>query len=184
LRNKTVIGVVGMPGSGKSVVDAVAGKLGFSIVIMGDIIRDEVVKKGLKPTSKNFGKMMIQIRTEDGQAAVAKKCILKIKTFKSQRIIVDGIRSLAEVKLFRKTFPNFKLISIHSSPKTRFHRIFNRRRSDDPSNWKIFTDRDFRELNLGIGSVIAMADHVILNEGSLCRFTSRVQSFMKENINE
>ncbi len=171
-----------MPGSGKSVVDAVAEKLGFSVVIMGDIIRGEVVKKGLKPTSKNFSKMMIQIRTEEGQAAVAKKCILKIKTIKSQRIIVDGIRSLAEVKLFRRTFPNFKLISIHSSPKTRFHRIFNRRRSDDPSNWKIFIDRDFRELNLGIGSVITMADYVLSNDGSLRRFTSRVQSFMKKNI--
>lgn len=184
MRNTTVIGVVGMPGSGKSVVDDVAENLGFSIVIMGDIIREEVVKRGLKPTSENIGKMMLQIRTEEGQAAVAKKCILEIKSAKSQGIIVDGIRSLAEVKLFRRTFPKFKLLSIHSSPKTRFHRIFNRRRSDDPSNWTIFADRDFRELNVGIGPVIAMADHVIPNEESLHRFTSRVRSFLEANINE
>ena len=172
-----------MPGSGKSIVDAVAGKLGFSIVIMGDIIRDEVVKKGLKPTSKNIGKMMIQVRTEEGQAAVAKKCIQKIETSKNQKIIIDGLRSLVEVKLFRKTFPKFKLLSIHSSPKTRFHRIFNRKRSDDPSNWTIFMDRDFRELSIGIGSVIAMADHVIPNDGNIRQFTSKVRSFMKKNIN-
>ncbi|MCK5625280.1 flagellar hook-basal body complex protein FliE [Candidatus Bathyarchaeota archaeon] len=184
MRNKTVIGVVGMPGSGKSIVDDVAVKLGFSIVIMGDIIREAVEKKGLKPTSENIGKIMLEIRAEEGQDAVAEKCIQKIKTVKSQEIIVDGIRSLAEVKLFRKTFPKFKLLSIHSSPKTRFHRIFNRGRSDDPSNWTIFADRDFRELSVGIGPVIAMADHVITNEGNLRRFTSRVRSFMKANINE
>jgi dephospho-CoA kinase len=173
-----------MPGSGKSVVDAVAKKLGFSIVIMGDIIREEVVKRGLQPTSENIGKIMLQIRTEEGQVAVAKKCIPKIKNSKSKGIIVDGIRSLAEVMLFRRTFPTFTLLSIHSSPKTRFHRIFNRRRSDDPSNWTIFADRDFRELNVGIGPVIAMADHVIPNEESLRHFTNKVRGFLKANINE
>jgi dephospho-CoA kinase len=173
-----------MPGSGKSVVDDVAENLGFSIVIMGDIIREEVVKRGLKPTSENLGKIMLQLRKEEGQAAVAKKCIPEIKRANGQGIIVDGIRSLAEVQLFRRTFPKFILLSIHSSPKTRLHRIFNRRRSDAPSNWTIFADRDCRELNVGIGPVIAMADYVISNEESLRQFTSRVRSFLKAYINE
>jgi dephospho-CoA kinase len=179
-----VIGVVGMPGSGKSVVDDVAKNLGFSIVIMGDIIRAEVVKRGLQPTSENMSKMMLQIRTEEGQAAVAKKCIPKIINAPSQDIIVDGIRSLAEVKLFKQTFHNFKLLTIHSSPQTRFHRLFNRKRSDDPSDWKLFTDRDSREFKVGIGPVIAIADYVIQNEESLRRFKSRVRSFLKATKNE
>lgn len=173
-----------MPGSGKSVVDAVAKDLGFSIVIMGDIIREEVVKRGLLPTSENLGKVMLQLRKEEGLAAVAKKCIPQIKHAKGHGIIVDGIRSLEEVLLFRRIFPKFKLLSIHSSPKTRFHRIFNRRRSDDPSNWTIFQDRDNRELNVGIGPVIAMADYVITNEDTLSHFSSRVRNFLKANMNE
>ena len=184
MNDKTVLGVVGMPGSGKSVVDDVAKTLDLSIVIMGDIIREEVVKRGLPPTSENLGKVLLQLRKEEGLAAVAKKCIPRIKCAKGQGIIVDGIRSLEEVTLFRRIFPKFKLLSIHSSPITRFHRIFNRRRSDDPSNWTIFTDRDNRELNVGIGSAIAMADFVISNEDSLHQFTSRVRSFLKANINE
>ena len=181
---KIIIGIIGMPGSGKSVVDAVAKNLGFSIVIMGDIIREEVVKQGLPPTSENMGKMMLQLRKEEGQAAVAKKCIPTIKNASSQEIIVDGIRSLAEVRLFRKTFPNFKLLSIHSSPHTRFHRLFNRRRSDDPLDWKLFSERDSKELQVGIGQVMVMADYVIQNEDSLRRFKSRIRSFLKATQHE
>jgi len=179
-----VIGVVGMPGSGKSVVDDVAEKLGFSVIIMGDIIREEVVKRGLKPTSKNIGKIMLQIRKEEGPAVVAERCILKIKSIDSQGIVVDGIRSLAEVKMLKKEFSKIKLLSIHSSPETRFQRIFNRRRSDDPLNWQVFTDRDHRELKVGIGPVIAMADYVISNEESLDKFKIRIRKFLKASISE
>ena len=181
---KRVIGVVGMPGSGKGVVDDVAKELGFSVVIMGDIIREEAVKRGLEPTSENVGRIMLQIRREEGPAVVAERCIPRIKSAESQGIVVEGIRSLAEVEVFRREFPKFKLLSIHSSPETRFQRTFNRRRSDDPSNWQVFADRDLRELKVGIGSAIAIADHVIPNEGSLRQFKMRVRRFLKASLSE
>ena len=39
--DKIVIGLAGMPGSGKSLVVETAHELGYAIVVMGDVIREE-----------------------------------------------------------------------------------------------------------------------------------------------
>jgi dephospho-CoA kinase len=76
---------------------------------------------------------------------------------------------------FEKNFPQFILIAVHSSPETRFERLFRRKRSDDSAGWGGFVDRDLRELSVGQGSVIALADYMIINEGTLeeCKATVR-----------
>lgn len=179
---KKVVGVVGMPGSGKSVVSNIARDLGFFVIVMGDVLREETFQRGLEPTPENIGRVMLQIRKEEGAEVIAKRCILKGAEAEIPFLIIEGIRSLNEVKEFRKKFPNLILLSIHSSPETRYKRLFKRGRSDDSSNQKIFMDRDERELKIGIGSVIALADYVIVNEGLLWRFRAKVKSFLKAII--
>lgn len=181
---KRVVGVVGMPGSGKSVVDEVAAKLGFSIVIMGDVVREEVAERGLAPTPENVGGVMVEVRREEGPAVVARRCIPKIKGTSSREVVVEGIRSLAEVHEFRRNFPLFKLIAIHTSPENRFHRIFGRNRSDDSTDRQTFVERDLREIEVGIGSAIAMADYVIVNEDSLRRFKANIRKCLKVILSE
>jgi len=63
-----------------------------------------------------------------------------------------------------------RLIAIHSSPKMRFLRLQRRARYDAPRNLESFTVRDMRELSWGLGSLIAMADVMMVNEGSLDQF--------------
>jgi len=173
---KKVVGIVGMPGSGKSVVDDVATNLGFSIVIMGDVIREEVANMNLEPTSENIGKTMLHFRKEKGLDAVARMCLPRIQALSNEKVIVEGIRNLSEVYTFRQNFHDFKLIAIHASPSTRFYRIFKRNRSDDAANWNTFLKRDLREIQVGIGSAIALADYAIINEGSFKSFKNRVRN--------
>ena len=184
MNGKHVVGVVGMPGSGKSAFDAVAEEMKFSIIIMGDIVREATVKRGLEPTSENIGKTMIRIRDEEGPAVVAKKCIPRIRDVNARGVVIDGIRSLVEVEEFKRSFPQFKVVHIHSSPEIRFQRISNRKRSDDPQSWEVFTERDCRELGVGIGSAIAMADYVIVNNGTLPQFKAKVKKFLKAILSE
>ncbi len=179
-----VIGLVGMPGSGKSVAAEVGRQLGFTVLVMGDVVREESAKRGLKATPASLGRVMVELRAEEGAAVVAKKTIAKMMRVNGQRIIVDGVRSLAEVEEFKKQYPEFKLVAIHSSPDTRFHRIFKRQRSDDASVRRVFTTRDQRELTVGIGSAIALADHVIINEGTLAQFKTRIRAFFEETARE
>jgi dephospho-CoA kinase len=180
MAESTVIGLVGMPGSGKSVAAQMARQLGFTVLVMGDVVREELVKRGLKATPETLGRVMVELRAEAGAAVVAKKTIAKMMLLKDRKIIVDGVRSLAEVEEFKKQFPEFKLVAIHSSPDTRFQRIFKRRRSDDASDRRVFATRDRRELTVGIGSAIALADHVIINEGTLAHFKTSVSAFFEE----
>jgi dephospho-CoA kinase len=164
---KLVVGLAGMPGAGKSVVVNVARADGYGVVVMGDEVREEARRRGLEPTPENLGRIMLELRRLEGETAIAKRCVPKILTKAEGKVIVDGIRSLAEVEEFKRHFPKFALIAVHASPETRFKRLFHRQRSDDPKNWEIFHERDMRELSVGLGNAIAMAEHMIVNEGSL-----------------
>jgi dephospho-CoA kinase len=164
MRSKQVIGLAGMPGAGKSVVVSVSRACGYGVVVMGDEVREEANRRGLKPTRENLEKIMLELRRDEGDAVVAKRCLSKIEKTAESKVIVDGVRSLSEVEEFSKRFSSFSLMAVHSSPETRFKRLYDRRRSDDPESWETFRERDLIELCVGLGNVIAMAEYVIANE--------------------
>ena len=166
MHRKIVIGVAGMPGSGKATAEQIFREKGYPIIVMGDEVRQEAKRRNLEPTPVNLGKVMLQIRKEEGPAVLAKRCIPKIKEANSEIVAVDGVRSLEERDEFKKAFKGFFLIAVHASPKTRFKRLLRRSRSDDPSDWETFTARDGRELSVGLGKVIATADYLVVNEGA------------------
>jgi len=182
MKQKMVIGVAGMPGAGKATIKATAENMGYSVVVMGDEIREETRRRGLEPTPENIGKIMLQLREEEGSSTVAKRCIPKIVNAKSHIFFVDGVRSLDEVDEFKKHFNDFTLIVVHSSPETRFQRLSKRKRSDDPKGWDVFYQRDLRELSVGQGDVIALADHMIVNEGTYEEFKVKVLQVLEAVI--
>jgi dephospho-CoA kinase len=179
MKERIVLGVAGMPGAGKGTVREIFQKMGYSVVVMGDEVREEAKRRKVKPTPENLGMIMLKLREEERPAAVAKRCIPKMEKVK-EKVVVEGIRSLHEVDEFKRRFPNFTLIAIHASPETRFRRLFQRKRSDDPKRWETFRERDLRELSVGIGATIATADQVIVNEGSKVQLKRRAREVLKE----
>ncbi len=163
--DKLVVGLVGMPGSGKSVVVETAQQKGYDVVVMGDLVREETLKRGLELNPANIGVVMLDLRKKGGAGVIAEKCVPAIRVQKSGRVIVDGLRSLDEADVFKAHFPSFTLIAVHASPETRFDRLNRRRRSDDPDGWEVFRERDMRELGVGLGNAIAMGEFMIINEG-------------------
>ncbi len=174
------MGLAGMPGAGKGVFRRTVQRIGYPVVTMGDEVREEVKRRNLKPTPENLGKTMLNLRELEGPAAIAKRCIPKLKNATGKIVFIDGIRSLVEVDEFKKHFPNFILIAIHTAPKTRYQRLFRRRRSDDPTNWEAFMERDMRELGIGMGAVISIADQVIVNKGTLPQLRQKIMQVLKE----
>jgi len=177
--DKIVVGLAGMPGSGKSLVVKTAREQGYAVVVMGDVIREETQKLGLKPTPKNIGKVMLELREKGGNSIIADKCIPKIEQQKSGKVIVDGLRSPSEVDAFKTHFSKFSLIAVHASPETRFNRLYRRRRSDDPDGWELFHERDMRELNVGLGNAIAIAEHLIINENKRADVKIKVKETLR-----
>jgi dephospho-CoA kinase len=182
-----VIGVTGMPGSGKTVVSRVGESLGMKVVRMGDVIRDEARQRNQDP-----GKVALDIRKDYGEFVVAERCVDMIKTSKNQDknvestssnfYLIEGIRSPYEVEIFKKEFKDFKVIAVHSKPKTRYKRLRRRRRSDDSPLVSDLQTRDQRELKFGIGEVIANSDYVVINEGSLKKLKDKLRSIIKNEM--
>ena len=164
---KTGIGVVGLPGSGKSIVAEVAKAYSIPTVIMGDIIRQLCIDNELESNSENIGTIMVNIRKEEGMNAVAKRTLPKIAEVKENVVVIDGLRSYEEVELFRENLKKFIILAIHASPRTRYMRINERGRLDDTKNLKAFQDRDEREIRAGIAKIVALADIMFVNEGKI-----------------
>lgn len=177
--NKRVIGISGMPGAGKGVAADAARQLGLSVLVLGDVIREETERRGLEPTPKNVGAVMLQVREDEGAAAVARRLLPKIEASTSATVIVEGIRSLDELSELRSKY-KVATVAIHASPGTRFRRLLSRNRSDDPRNRATFDERDIRELKVGLGQVIALADVVLVNEGSI----EALQTTFKEALSK
>ncbi|RLF88284.1 dephospho-CoA kinase [Thermococci archaeon] len=179
-----IICVVGMPGSGKGEVVKVFRRFGVPHVNMGDIVREEASKRGIPRTSEGMRRVSIQLRQELGDNAVAKLCIPKLRKLLEghEKVVVDGVRSLDEIRTFRDAFPEetIVVIGVHSSPKKRFERLSRRGRSDDPSTWDEFEARDWKELKFGVGEVMALADYLLVNEDSLDEYRMRILQLAKE----
>jgi dephospho-CoA kinase len=160
-----IVAVTGMPGAGKSTATKSLVAMGWKRVVMGDVIREETRRRGLEPDSKNTGEVMRRLREERGESAVADLCMEAVRRTGSDRVVVDGIRSMAEVEAFKKE-AKVLLVAVHASPSRRYVLLKERGRSDDPLTKDMFLKRDERELGVGIASAIALADEVVSNEHS------------------
>jgi dephospho-CoA kinase len=165
-----------MPGAGKSLVVDTVRELGYSIVTMGDVVREQTRLRGLEPTPQNIGKVMLELRAQDGNYVIAQKCIPKIEEQKGRRVLIDGLRSLHEADIFKEHFKCFKLVAVQAPPQVRFARLRARGRSDDPPNYEVFHERDMRELGVGLGNVIAMSEKILVNDDSIEGFKALVKN--------
>jgi dephospho-CoA kinase len=162
-----IVAVTGMPGSGKSVVAGVVSRvLNLPVYSMGDIVREEVRRRGLPLTSSNIELIARKLREERGDAAVAEILAVRITSESPKGAIVDGMRSLAEARVFAG-MGRLCIVAVHASPRTRYQRILARSRKGDAVSWGEFVERDLNNIRLGIGEVIALADYMIVNESTL-----------------
>lgn len=174
-----VIGIVGMPGSGKGEFSVVAIELGIPVVIMGDVIREEVKKRGLPPNDMSMGVVARNLRDEYGMAAIAKICIPVIQSQGGRVVLVDGIRGIAEIEEYSRAFPDFILIAIETTLETRFERLNKRGRSDDLTDIQELEDRDSRESSFGLKAAMDNASIRISNSGTLAEFRIMVKDTLE-----
>lgn len=175
-----VIGVVGLPASGKGEFSKIAAETGIPVIVMGDMIRREVQRQGLEPNDTNFGATANRLRAENGMDAIAKLCIPEIRKESAPLVLIDGIRGDAEVSLFRKHFPGFILVSIDSSFETRLARISVRARPDDFNSADALRNRDEREQKWGLLHALKSADLHIRNENTLEDFSRNVRALLEQ----
>jgi len=159
---KLIVCLTGMPGSGKSTIVSALKSKGIETLNLGDGVRAEAKRRNLEPSGENLGKIMLQLREKNGPGAIANLLTDQIQNSKSNIIIVDGVRSIAEIEVL-KNVGSVKLLSIEATVETRFKFLKARGRSDDPETKEKFAERDNREISVGIDKSISIADETISN---------------------
>ncbi|NND85915.1 MAG: AAA family ATPase [Nitrosopumilus sp.] len=159
---KLIVCLTGMPGAGKSTIADGLKSKGYDIINMGNAVRNEAKKRNIEPSRENLGKLMLELRDNNGPGAIAELIKPDIETSSSNVILIDGVRSNEEISVLKK-FGNVKLLAIHASTDRRFDFLQKRGRTDDPQTKEHFEERDNRELGVGISNSIALSDYAITN---------------------
>jgi dephospho-CoA kinase len=178
-----IIGTVGLPGSGKGEVAAVARGEGIPVVTMGDVIREAARERGLDP-AEHHGEVAKALREEDGPTAIADRCVPAVEAAAEDAdgdvVLVDGLRSPAEVERFVDAFgPDFLVLSVEAPFETRAERLLERDRDVTDRDREDLRAREERELGFGMGEVMADADVTIENTGSLEAFRAAVAEVLR-----
>lgn len=178
-----VIGIVGLPGSGKSEAAAVAREMDIPVVTMGDVVRAETEDRGLDPAS-DHGAVAQAMRDESGLSAIADRSlpIIESELEDADVVLVDGIRSGHEVAVFEEAFgDDFTLVEVDAPFEIREERLADRGRdTDESAGGESLAERDERERGFGMDEAIAAADVTIENTDSLEAFRDRVRTLLEE----
>ena len=179
----TVIGIVGLPGSGKSEAAAVARDLDVPVVTMGDVIREACRDRGLDPAT-HHGEVAKALRAEHGPAAIAERSLPLIEDALegADTVLVDGIRSDVEVEAFEAADgEDFLLVAVEAPFETRAERLDLRGRdASGDEGGESLAERDDRELSFGMGAAIEQADVTLENTDSLEAFHDEVRRLLTE----
>ena len=160
--SKIIVCITGMPGAGKSTIVNKLQEIGFTKFTLGDGIRAEAKRRNVDPSGENLGKIMLEVREKNGPGAVAELIKDSIQNSTQDEVIIDGVRSIAEIDVL-KQIGDVKLLAIDASPETRFNFLSSRGRSDDPKTQENFQERDNREISVGLDKSIDIADKTITN---------------------
>ncbi len=173
-----LIAIVGMPGAGKSITADFFRKKGIPVLRFGDQTDIGLKELGLPLNEKNERTYRESLRKELGMAAMAIKIEPRILSEAQDHtlIVLDGLYSWEEYIFLSKRFQNLRLLCIYAQPEIRYERLSTR--SVRPLTREEARSRDIAEIeNLNKGGPIALADYLIINEGTEEEFREQLETY-------
>lgn len=181
MKNKIILAIVGMPGAGKTASADFFRKKNIPILRFGEQTDMGLKELGKELNEKNERWYREKLRKELGMAAYAIKIEPRIiETAETNNLIVlDGLYSWEEYTYLKKKFPHFRILCIYASPKVRYMRLAAR--EIRPLTEEDAIARDYAELiKLNKGGPIALADYLIINDGSIKKLNKELSLLLNE----
>ncbi|OGZ62405.1 MAG: hypothetical protein A3C58_03140 [Candidatus Staskawiczbacteria bacterium RIFCSPHIGHO2_02_FULL_34_10] len=184
-----IIFVVGMAGSGKSIVSDELAKKGFAYVRFGQINIDEIKKRELEVNETNEKMVREELRKKYGMGALATLNIQKFdEFFKNSNVVGDGLYSWTEYKILKEKYgEEMYVLAVYAPPELRYERLENREvKNDADSRFRSIPkekskSRDYSEIeDIEKGGPIAMADFTIINTGAVEDVKIQLNKFLAE----
>lgn len=164
---KTILAVIGMPGSGKSEVVTYLQEQGIPVLRFGKLTDDGLTKEGLAINPDNEKTFREKLRAELGMAAYAVKAKPQIDELLEAKevVAIDGLYSWEEYVYLKASYPGLVLIHVYAEPQKRYERLA--KRTVRPLTSEEARQRDIAEIEkLNKGGPIAIADYLIENNGA------------------
>ena len=167
--SKTILGFTGLAASGKEVAKKyLEEKYGAENFRFSTIMRDVLTRINVDISRQNLQAVSLCLRQTFGEDLFAKVIANDAKNAKSDIIVIDGVRRLADIAHLTK-LEGFHLIAISADPVIRHERLKNRGENvgDSEKSFEQFLNDEQQEAELKIPEVMANADITINNDGSL-----------------
>lgn len=168
----TVIGLVGRIRSGKSsAAEWYVREHGGACYRNSQILEGILTILGMEHTRSHLSRLGVSLFREFGEDLLAKGVLRKIRstsedTPRPRLIVIDGIRFLAEVELYR-SLPSFRLVCVSADPETRYRRAvaaLKGARADELGlTFDEFLAQERASAERDAEALEAQADFVILN---------------------
>ena len=177
--NKAVA-VVGMCGSGKSVLCSYFTDMGWSSVYFGGVAVSQLKKNGTPVNEANERAIRESLRRELGMGAFA--LILKdeiLEKLQRSNVVLDGLYSWSEYVILKELLgDNLVVLAVVTNSGIRKQRLSSR--TVRPLTAEMVDSRDVAEIeNSEKGGPIAKADYYVLNNGTEAQLKSQFQQFMQ-----
>lgn len=164
-----LLGVAGYSGAGKtSAIEYIASRCGAVRIYVGQLVTDEVTKRGLEPGPDSEKAVRVSLRKLHGMTGLALLAAPAIKESfaRGHSVLIDAICSLDEIEYYRKTFDTTAaLVSIVTSFEVRAMRLAARSEKT-MSREKLIERDELENMVLRTDLVIDAAQIRICNEGS------------------
>lgn len=183
MKDVKILAVVGMSGSGKSIVVDYLTEKGFPKVYFGGMILKEMEKRGIERTAESEREFREMIRETEGNDWVVKQVIEEVHDLieaGQKRIVLDGVYSWTEYVALKHEFPGeITFLGVVVDKHLRHKRVSTRK--ERPFNTEEIQERDRTEIeNIEKGGPIAMADYYALNNGTVKDLHARIEEILQE----
>lgn len=181
--NLKIVAFVGLAGSGKSTAVEYFTEKGYPKVYFGGVILEAMQDAGIERTASNEEKFREEVREKHGKDFVVNKIIEQINHLArsgQHRIIADGLYTWTEFLVLKKAFPGeLTLVAIVTPRHLRYHRLSER--TIRPFTATEAHERDITEIeHLEKGGPIAIADHYVVNDGSVEEFDNQLDKLFED----
>lgn len=173
-----LIGLTGKLAAWKGQVIKFLQQKGYQHITFSNLIKEEVLVRGLELSRYNLNQIWTEIRNKEWQGAWATRIINMIDP--EQDYVLDGIRTLGEIQELRK-FWKFVLIGIDADERLRYERVVSRQRETDQKTWEWFLEMDKLDLaaedpnGTQVLKCMAVADFTVINNSTIEEFRNKIE---------